>query len=388
MFGLPSSPEVRAKARQVVKLQRVKHADSGQEGTIEKTLANGWLKVKWDHRTKASIIDPDQVKMINSSTKKRAANTAQPARKKNNLLGRVTSGAKRAQARRRARRAYGKELKAQQKLRSARARRVSAERSAFAVNGVLTSARALVKQGKTEQQAVAIALRKANLGRQVNPFNKLARETNMHPLDLLAKGTTGVLGFLEIHKRLKPGQKRKAAAKRQPAGKRRKNTASTTKLYREFQGRDPQGRVLSLHTPQGTPKDVSLIGPLIELRLKNRPTEPIKFGPSDRAALRNPQAYLGQAQRGGHRRLYIGLVKPYGRLKNGAPIDRAINLGEVASIAYWASKPHLLDHDRMVPWEHKCGDRGGRLPNLWLRPSGLLDIRYGDYTIRAEGIDN
>jgi hypothetical protein len=181
-------------------------------------------------------------------------------------------------------------------------------------------------------------------------------------------------------------KKKKKPERAENKGRRRNHTASTARLFREFHGHNPSGKVLNLLTPPGTPKDVSLDGPIMEIRLENGKS--VKFAASDRAALHRPKAFMGHAQRGASKRIYVGLIEPYGRRENGEPINRSTNYGEIKEIAYWCAKPHLTGHNRSVPWEHKFGDRGGRKPNLFLLPNGCIDIRGGDYTVVSGGIDN
>jgi hypothetical protein len=182
--------------------------------------------------------------------------------------------------------------------------------------------------------------------------------------------------------------------------KRRRNTASTDKLYSEFQGREPRGRVINGYfAPSGVPKDLSVCGPIVDLELEHGPYSKLVFNerlsnartqPSQaqlRAALRNPEAILCQAQRGPHRRLYVTLRNPYVRLPNGEPITRTFLLGEGKAVTYVTAKPHL-DDGKLHMYRHAYGDRGGSRPKFFINKAGVIDHRGGGYTVRAEGIDN
>lgn len=238
-------------------------------------------------------------------------------------------------------------------------------------------------------------------------YNKLAithagegRKGNPGILEALAASTNIALGSLALHDRFKRKPKRlrkknsakskvvRAKNKAKAASSRRSpnHTRSTKRLYKEFHGHDPKGKVLNLYTPPGTPKDVSFDGPVIEIRLENGRS--VKFAETDRGALRSPKAYMGHAQRGASKRIYIGLKQPFGSNENGEAIARSANHGPITAIAYWCAKPHLNGHSRMVPWEHKFGDRGGRLPNLILDRTGTIRVRGGDYSVESGGIDN
>ena len=294
------------------------------------------------------------------------------------------------------------------------------------------------KDAERHAEALRLSGRKAAISKLVVTAKKTVRATkprlwnsngkgstrtaNMHPLEILSHA--GIIGTsaIALHDRFKKKGARKgnlglidAAASLQAAEflekelgggkKRRRNTPSTDDLYREFQGRDPQGKVTEVLTLAGTPKNVSELGPLIDIELE-RFNEPLTFVPAhkhvngdprccDRAALKNPQAFLSQARIGNMRRLYVGHLKALnveGRNGNGG---RAINLGRANAISYWAQKDHLTNGNgkpKMEPYRHPCGDRGGKKPDIYLVPIGdgryLVDIRGGDYTVGPWGIDN
>lgn len=216
-------------------------------------------------------------------------------------------------------------------------------------------------------------------------------------IDAIAKLTGAVLNGLEIHKRLtKPKRKQaatKAAWRSNPldSDARAKGYApvapeSVKNLFREFHGREPSGNAMQLYVPNGAPAHTSVIGALVEIGLES--DKPIRFAKTDDAALKNPGAYLLQAERGDRRRLYAGLVKPFERMKNGAKIPRDYDYGLARHVVYWAQKPHLENDNKWRAYIHELGEEGGRQPKVKLYKNGRVGFLGGDYTIEARGIVN
>lgn len=164
---------------------------------------------------------------------------------------------------------------------------------------------------------------------------------------------------------------RKRTPKSNPAA-----PAHIVKLYREFLGREPNGKVRKLFTPAGSPADVAVIGAIEELGVGSRRLE------FPRGAL------LGQSERGGHRRLYIGLVEPYRAINGSEAIKRDHALGEATYVDYWASKPHIESDNKLRLYRHYFGEEGGRKPRTVLTRNGCIKLVGGDYKTEKRGIVN
>lgn len=376
---------------------------ANKEGAIREVRA--WLRTMSfrEHKGVTNFIAKEMARKTNSK-KARSSRQSAVGRKTNrtvrkkNLFG-LGKKAKRKRSAKLRKKADVLEAKAQL-LRARSRNKAKAKAAGRRTNKPITmtyeQARSVAVVAATRQMKKAGRRQwnRADVQKAVSTFSDLyggtttARQPNPPIWADIIGGLAGGAGYATaaawVGEKMKKKRKTNTSAK--PKAKRAANTTSTTRLYKEFQGRNPKGEVVKLYTPPGTPPDVSMMGPLIEIRLANGET--IKFSNTDRGALKNPKAYLGQAQRGPSRRVYVGLVEPYGRFRNGEPINRSVSLGEGKFVAYWAAKPHLTGHNRMVPWQHPWGDRGGRRPNVVITKEGCIALRGGDYSVESGGIDN
>jgi hypothetical protein len=145
-------------------------------------------------------------------------------------------------------------------------------------------------------------------------------------------------------------------------------------IHREFLDRETW-RFREYHTPDGTPRDVAMLGKLIELGMADGQLLTFEDNPAVLCA-------SGGKRR---RRLYIGLTVPYEMPDDTEP-GREFDYGEVSTVVYKSRKPHL-DTGRLNEYEHQFGDEGGELPHLILI-DGLMRFRFGSYYITKYGLQN
>ncbi len=145
-------------------------------------------------------------------------------------------------------------------------------------------------------------------------------------------------------------------------------------IHREFLDRETW-RFREYLTPDGTPKDLAMLGKLIELNMLDG--QVVRFED-------NP-AVLGASGGKKRRRLHIGLTVPY-EMPEGTEAGCEYDYGEVLTIVYETRKAHL-DTGRLNEYEHTFGDEGGSLPYLILI-DGLMRFRFGTYYITRYGLQN
>jgi hypothetical protein len=175
---------------------------------------------------------------------------------------------------------------------------------------------------------------------------------------------------------------RQAIAKRltQPIrfGRKRHNPgapADIAAMHETFLGRPTKGH-FEITAPQGTPKDVAVLGSLVCLKTED---EDFEFDKGE--------AYLGADGRGN---LYV--------LGDTAPVETNTNFGHIEEIRYEAKKDHLNPfhwrrrksrrNSSNVEYFHYFGEEDGVMPKLKSDGDGLLHISGGNYTVEAEGIIN
>lgn len=141
-------------------------------------------------------------------------------------------------------------------------------------------------------------------------------------------------------------------------------------IHREFLDRETW-RFREYHTPDGTPRDVAMLGKLIELGMADGQLLTFEDNP----------AALGASGGKIKRRLHIGLSFPY-EMPEGLEMGREFNYGDILSCVYSAKKPHL-DTGKLNEYEHEFEDE---LPQLILI-NGLLRSRFGSFTISKYGIE-
>jgi uncharacterized C2H2 Zn-finger protein len=181
------------------------------------------------------------------------------------------------------------------------------------------------------------------------------------------------------HLRHKPGCPVKAAKSiKKSVG--RSNPTSVTKakqLRKEFLG-TPAKKVTTMYAPKGSGARgaLGLMGKLKRIKIKGRKS--LDFSKAG--------AVLAQS---GKRKMFV-LGKGYtlnhlpGKKRNP---DGFVDLGEITTIEYEATKAHLGD-TAPVTYYHHMGEEGGAKPHALVNDEGLLLIDGGDYTITSAGIIN
>lgn len=144
-------------------------------------------------------------------------------------------------------------------------------------------------------------------------------------------------------------------------GGRRRNESGAAARREEFAGKVTGFK--DLFFPEGTPQELSTLGPLRLIRTAAGDIQPVNGG-----------AYLCQDAKGN---LHIGASSDR-PLWNGA----AQSFGQVRRVEYECSKPHLGEPGKVI-WFH---DFEAPLPELRADGKGGLRFVGGGYTIQREGI--
>jgi hypothetical protein len=372
-----------------------------------------------------------------SSAKKKSSSKKSAAKKstqKNGLGSKIKGAIKGAVKRSKAKRAYGKELKAEENLRVAKARRAVAEREAKNPNWGIVAQRALKGQpvrskvftvtwhsdytggltsnnvyAKNRKEAIA-SLKKAGVRgvrKSPKPNAKFSHyvwhDQQVNPADLIG-GLTGGLGWgvgaavagVLTHHALTRRSKAKAATQKNGVtinvrevkkivkrpNKAAPKSARTTKLaelaaffkkFRGFEVTKPTDVCKSKLVPNGTFE----IGDLRELVLQN---QTIKF----------PAGWFLAGDASGN--LHIT-----GHLKNGEAVPpfkpgqtdgkNVKWIDEVKTFPYGSVKTHIGGETYFI-WVHKAGENGGQRPVFGVDMDGYPVLRGGDYELSTEGIIN
>lgn len=155
---------------------------------------------------------------------------------------------------------------------------------------------------------------------------------------------------------------------------RRRNSAPAgiEAMHETFLGRGTVGYE-DITAPQGTPKDVAVLGNLVCLKTED---EDFIFDKGE--------AYLGADERGN---LYV--------LGDTTPVETNTNFGHIEEIRYEAKKDHINPfrwrrrakrNSGNVEYFHYFGEETGVMPKLKSDGDGALHISGGNYTIEPEGI--
>jgi hypothetical protein len=146
---------------------------------------------------------------------------------------------------------------------------------------------------------------------------------------------------------------------------------SATSIRRKFAGRVNGSR--DLYFPKGAPNGMAKLGRFVSIKLKGgKVIKPARRNPA-------PEIWLCSDTKG---RLWLGSTKE-GALYYGP----AGNLGEVSTLEYQTSKPHLGEqYKKEITWFHHMGENGGTRPTLHSDGEGGLLFKGGSYKIRREGI--
>lgn len=146
-----------------------------------------------------------------------------------------------------------------------------------------------------------------------------------------------------------------------PRQSRRRN--STAETNREKFAGSVTGHK-DLYFPEGAPKDLSTLGPLVLMETDAGTVKPVKGA-----------AYLCEDAR---HKLHIGIANPKAVAFDGP----AQSLGKIARVEYTCKKPHL-GYPETVTWFH---DYDSPRPELKSDGRGGLLIAGGGYTVKREGI--
>lgn len=147
-----------------------------------------------------------------------------------------------------------------------------------------------------------------------------------------------------------------------PIGRRRRNQApaGVEAIHRAFLGR-PTDAVSTMPAPDGTPRDVAVLGELVQLKSE---TETFDFSPGEAQLAANPRGDL----------FVLG----------DCSVESNTDFGRLHELSYVAEKEHL--EGKEVEYYHKFGEEGGRPPKLRTDREGMFHIVGGSYSIQPEGI--
>jgi hypothetical protein len=207
-----------------------------------------------------------------------------------------------------------------------------------------------------------------------------APKRNPGMLDTLATFAMGLSAAIDVGKQLTPAKKKGTATKRKKTSgvhtsspKKKSNPSSPQ--FEDFQGR-PSTTVLELRTPQGTPRNIWVLGRLIYIDVRG-------FG---RLNLSKGQFYLCGNK--ANNQMYIGgkgRSGPIFQTEPGMTDGYTIDVGKMTHVVYETVKTHLGD-EAPQQYIHRMGEEGGEEPMFARDSEGMACIEGGSYTITPEGI--
>jgi hypothetical protein len=433
----------KANAKPVVKLQRVKDVDNGHMGTVIGT-AGQFLKVQWDHRSKPTLIDPDQVRKSNPKARRYVA-VAAPGAKGNGQ--RVKQNPTETITPARAHRLLLTNTNRHDMINA----RVNALAKEMRAGTFKAKSPLLIKNGKLiDGRHRLCAVVRANKSVKFPVEIVSTRKSNPPLLADIIGGLAGGAGYAAaaawVADKLNKGKKKlrghgaAGADASDDGGSGMQNPRSRKWDYKiETQQRGyVEGGPVSAATRTAAIKKIRSqykSEGIINLKVsraewaESNPKQPnpnssalqrifkdfhghantgevftglapagtpkdlamlghlrlIKLANGKSQAFPDGFAQLGAAQQGRTRRLYIVVAQPLktpAALQNGAPH----NYGEIAQVEYTAYKPHLYGtNSPNYLFYHRLGEEGGRRPQLILQNGCFLPIE-GDYKIQREGI--
>jgi hypothetical protein len=147
-----------------------------------------------------------------------------------------------------------------------------------------------------------------------------------------------------------------------PIGRRRRNQAPAgiEAIHQSFLGR-PTDAVETMAAPDGTPRDVAVLGELVQLKSE---TETFDFEPGEAQLAANARGSL----------FVLG----------DCSVEKNTDFGKLCELSYVAEKDHLEGNE--VEYYHQFGEEGGRPPKLHTDKEGMFHIVGGSYSIQPEGI--
>lgn len=158
------------------------------------------------------------------------------------------------------------------------------------------------------------------------------------------------------------------ARARKPKTRKANGAASAVKkIFEKFGGR-ASTKTKTVSMPNGTPAHVAKLGTLRLIKLKNGPRYEFKGAAAP---------FLAADHRG---KLHV----VGGRYRANPPGQ---TLGEIETIEYETTKPHLGQDDETIYFHH-LGEETGERPVMRIDSEGLIKIIGGAYTIEADGIHN
>ncbi len=356
--GLFDSESV-TRARPVERLQRVRETSRGEKGTVVKTFDDGWVKVKLDNGGHW-LASPDVIERINPAGKNRvvivaaapkrvakAPKRVAKAPKRNGLVGRVVG-------RRKAARAYRRELRHEAAVTRAHTKRKQYEREALEHNPPTNAFTKLVDRA-------AVLLRKNN---DPETVKAQLEKTGERP-QRVARAVRAAMSQRAAAPARNPAKR--AARKQNSAPP--KPTKKTLENFHEFQGREAT-HLLKVDASHMMPK-ASVNGELVAIKLKGGKE---LRAPADSHLLADAR-----------KRLWISgkLGKPNFKLRK----DDCTLEGDIEYIVYRTIKEHLGDK-APVSYIHHLGEDTGAHPQLYIDRNGYGVVRGGDYTQDWRGVIN
>lgn len=341
-----------ARARPVERLQRVRDIHKGEKGTVVKKFKDGWVSIKLDNGGHW-LASPDVIERINPAGKNRvvivaaAPKRVAKAPKRNGLVGRVVG-------RRKAARAYRRELRHESAVTRAHTKRKQYEREALEHNPPTNAFTKLVDRA-------AVLLRKNN---DPETVKAQLEKTGERP-QRVARAVRAAMSQRAAAPARNPAKR--AARKQNSAPP--KPTKKTLENFHEFQGREAT-HLLKVDASHMMPK-ASVNGELVAIKLKGGKE---LRAPADSHLLAD-----------GRKRLWISgkLGKPNFKLKK----DDCTLEGDIQYIVYRTIKEHLGDK-APVSYIHHLGEDTGAHPQLYLDRNGYGVVRGGDYTQDWRGVIN
>lgn len=340
------------RARPVERLQRVRDIHKGEKGTVVKKFKDGWVSIKLDNGGHW-LASPDVIERINPAGKNRvvivaaAPKRVAKAPKRNGLVGRVVG-------RRKAARAYRRELRHEAAVTRARTKRKQYEREALEHNPATNAFTKLVDRA-------AVLLRKNH---DPETVKAQLEKTGERP-QRVARAVRAAMSQRAAAPARNPAKR--AARKQNSAPP--KPTKKTLENFHEFQGREAT-HLLKVDASHMMPK-ASVNGELVAIKLKGGKE---LRAPADSHLLADAR-----------KRLWISgkLGKPNFKLRK----DDCTLEGSIEYIVYRTIKEHLGDK-APVSYIHHLGEDTGAHPQLYIDRNGYGVIRGGDYTQDWRGVIN
>ena len=311
-------------------------------------------------------------------------------KKKNPFIEKMKGAVKRGRARRKAKRALGRKLKLEAKLKKTSSALSKAQRDAvsnpkvglgdivkvttlknnpsFEIEGCFYN-----KKSKTWFYLCGKRWRKEKDIRRIRKANP----PHVHPLMLLSTGLSSVAQAYTIKKLMEDDARRNTP---KPKKRRKKANPVRSKAYESFQGRKPK-KTTEMAVSHFAPKRLAQLGDLIEIKLVGQ-REKLDFTSN---AKTNPHPFK-LCTNSRSTKLWIAgrkIAKKNPKLAK----SKLEAIGEIDHVVYGTRKPHHGDND-YTHYIHKLGEETGERPMLCIDREGYPVMHGGAYKIEARGIVN